>query len=75
MMTALVGFIWKVSGSSMAMVAGGPSPGSTPTTVPRKQPAKHQKRFTGVSATANPWNMPLMTSIRIRDSFLVTRDW
>src|SRR5207344_3334394 len=63
MMTALVGFIWKLSGSSMAMVAGGPNPGSTPTTVPRKQPAKHQKMLIGVNATAKPWNRPLITSI------------
>jgi hypothetical protein len=30
----------KVNGSSMATVATGPIPGSTPTSVPRKQPTK-----------------------------------
>jgi hypothetical protein len=30
----------KVKGSSMATVATGPIPGSTPTRVPRKQPMK-----------------------------------
>jgi hypothetical protein len=62
MIMALVGFIWNVSGSSMAIVAGGPSPGITPTTVPRNTPAKHQARFTGVSATAKPWRSPPSTS-------------
>src|SRR5712691_4799124 len=45
------------------MVAAGPSPGSTPTTVPRKQPTKHQNRVAGCSATANPWRRPPTTSI------------
>ena len=54
MMTALVGFIWKVSGSSIAIVAAGPSPGRMPITVPRKQPMKHHRRFIGDSATAKP---------------------
>jgi hypothetical protein len=30
----------KVNGNSMATVATGPMPGSTPTRVPRKQPMK-----------------------------------
>jgi hypothetical protein len=54
MISALVGFIWKVSGSSIAIVAAGPSPGRMPITVPRKQPMKHQSRFIGVIATAKP---------------------
>src|SRR2546426_12036732 len=45
------------------MVAAGPSPGSTPTTVPRKQPTKHQNRLAGCSATANPCSRPPATSI------------
>src|SRR5258708_1300786 len=36
------------------MVAAGPSPGRMPTTVPRKQPTKHQKMLAGASATAKP---------------------
>src|SRR5581483_7651006 len=58
MMIAPAGFMWKVSGSSIATVAGGPSPGSTPTTVPRNTPTKHQSRLTGSSATPKPWARP-----------------
>ena len=58
MMMAPAGFMRKVSGSSIAIVAGGPSPGSTPTTVPRNTPTKHQKRFAGSSATAKPFARP-----------------
>src|SRR5215831_6971350 len=54
MMMAPAGFMLKVSGSSIAIVAGGPRPGSTPTTVPRNTPTKHHSRFDGASATANP---------------------
>jgi hypothetical protein len=54
MITALVGFIWNVSGSSIAIVAAGPSPGSTPMIVPKNTPMKHHSRLYGVSATANP---------------------
>src|SRR3954463_6059268 len=45
------------------MVAAGPSPGSTPTTVPRKQPTKHHSKFTGCSATEKPCSSPPRTSI------------
>src|SRR5690348_4472369 len=58
MMIAPVGFMWNVSGSSIATVAGGPSPGSTPTTVPRNTPTKHHSRFPGSSATPKPWASP-----------------
>jgi hypothetical protein len=51
---AVVGSILKVMGSSSAMVAGGPRPGSTPIIVPKTTPTKHQKRFAGVSAIENP---------------------
>ena len=37
----------KVIGSSMAMVAIGPTPGSTPTAVPRNAPMKQNIRFHG----------------------------
>src|SRR4051794_13675532 len=47
----------------MAMVAAGPRPGRMPTTVPRKQPMKHQNRLAGCSATENPCSSPPMTSI------------
>src|SRR5262249_57493878 len=54
MMIAPAGFMLKVSGSSIAIVAGGPRPGKTPTTVPRNTPTKHHSRFVGASATENP---------------------
>src|SRR5262245_66359981 len=44
----------KVSGSSMAMVAMGPMPGSTPISVPTMAPMKANPRLIGVSATENP---------------------
>jgi hypothetical protein len=40
-----------VKGSNMAMPAVGPTPGSTPTRVPRKAPTPHQSTFRGVPAT------------------------
>jgi hypothetical protein len=40
MISAVTGGMAKVAGSSMAMVAAGPSPGSTPMAVPRKTPMR-----------------------------------
>jgi hypothetical protein len=40
MMIAVVAGTWKVSGSSIEMVASAPMPGSTPMKVPRKTPMK-----------------------------------
>ena len=54
MMSADTGGTLKVIGSSMAIVASGPMPGSTPISVPRKQPTKQNHRFCSVSATLNP---------------------
>src|SRR5438094_548312 len=68
MMMAPAGFMLKVSGRSIAIVAGGPSPGRIPTTVPRSTPTKHQKRLAGSSATANPSRSP------VRISTLETQD-
>src|SRR5262252_6279416 len=62
MMIAPAGFMLKVSGSSIAMVAGGPSPGSTPTTVPRSTPTKHHSRFAGWNATEKPCSRPARMS-------------
>src|SRR6195256_5464730 len=44
----------KVIGSSMAMVASGPTPGSTPTSVPTMAPIRHRKRFMPLKATPKP---------------------
>src|SRR5260370_1278452 len=58
MIIAPAGFIRNVSGSSIAIVAGGPSPGMIPTTVPSTTPTKHHSRFAGCSATAKPCIRP-----------------
>src|SRR5215467_452698 len=63
MMMPPAGSILNVSGSSSAMVAAGPNPGMIPTTVPRRQPTKHQNTLLGCSATANPCRRPEATSI------------
>src|SRR5947207_13217894 len=54
MMSAPVGSMPKVIGSSMVMVAIRPTPGSTPIRVPMRQPMKHSARFLSDSATAIP---------------------
>ncbi len=41
-------------GSSMVMVAIGPTPGSTPTKVPIRQPRKHRPTFLSERATLIP---------------------
>ena len=54
MMIDAVGVITKVAGSSKDIVATGPSPGSTPISVPTNTPTKHARRFAGCRATAKP---------------------
>jgi hypothetical protein len=54
MISAATGGSVKVIGSSMAMVATGPSPGSTPTSVPSNAPIRQKNRFCGVAATPKP---------------------
>ncbi len=44
----------KVIGSSIAMVASGPTPGSTPTAVPRNAPMKQKNRLMGTAAVEKP---------------------
>ena len=53
-MSAPVGSSFTVSGSSIATVSAGPTPGSTPTNVPSVTPMKPHIRFIGCSATPNP---------------------
>ena len=55
MMIADVGGSTVVRGSRIAIPETGPMPGSTPTSVPMKQPTNAQKRFWNVRAVANPW--------------------
>ena len=59
---APAGFIRNVSGSSIAIVAGGPSPGMMPTTVPRTTPTRHHSRLAGCKATAKPCINPARIS-------------
>src|SRR5215510_464768 len=54
MMSAPTGSMPKVIGSSMVIVAMGPTPGSTPISVPIRQPRKHRPRFLMDSATPSP---------------------
>src|SRR5579875_358570 len=54
MMNAAVGSSENVTGSSSATAIDDPSPGSTPTAVPRRQPTTTQSRLAGVSAPAKP---------------------
>src|SRR4051812_16151869 len=54
MMSDDTGESWKVIGSSMAMVAVAPMPGSTPIRVPSSTPIRQKSRFSGVAAVAKP---------------------
>jgi hypothetical protein len=63
MMSAPVGSSRTVSGSSIATVRAGPTPGSTPTKVPSVTPMNPHIRFIGCSATPNPAIRALNASI------------
>src|SRR5688572_1723828 len=54
MISAPVGSSFTVSGSSIATVSAGPTPGRTPTNVPSVTPMKPHSRLIGFSATPNP---------------------
>src|SRR5919108_5731596 len=54
MMRAPTGLRLNVIGSSMAIVATGPMPGSTPISVPSRQPISAKNRLIGVTATPKP---------------------
>src|SRR5262245_43187166 len=58
MMRPLAGPSLSVRGSTSAIAAAGPRPGSTPTTVPRTAPARHASTLAGwspaTSAVAKP---------------------
>jgi hypothetical protein len=47
MISAPTGGRPNVIGSSIAMVASGPMPGSTPISVPTRAPTRHRKMFIG----------------------------
>ncbi len=49
-MSEETGSSWKVIGSSMAIVAVAPMPGSTPISVPSSTPIRQKNRFSGLAA-------------------------
>jgi hypothetical protein len=54
MISAPTGATLKVIGNSIAMVASGPMPGSTPIRVPTETPIVQYSRFCQVRATPKP---------------------
>src|ERR1044072_7139761 len=54
MMIAVTGSMPKVSGSRIADVAAGPSPGRTPISMPMTTPIRQYRRFAGSSTTPKP---------------------
>src|SRR6476620_11828811 len=54
MISAPTGGRPKVIGSSIAIVASGPMPGSTPISVPTSAPIRQSPRLVGVTATPKP---------------------
>src|ERR687895_1834801 len=54
MISAVTGSKLNVIGSSNAIVAVGPMPGRTPTSVPSMTPRKQKKRFSGANAVEMP---------------------
>jgi hypothetical protein len=63
MISAAIGDRLKVIGSSIAMVATGPTPGRTPISVPSSTPIRHISRLNGDSATPKPSARLLRISI------------
>ena len=57
MISAPIGSNLKVIGSSIAMVATGPTPGSTPISVPTRQPTKQSRMFIGIGTMPMPGNV------------------
>src|SRR6476660_7911832 len=63
MISADTGGSAYVAGSSIAMVATGPMPGSTPISVPSRQPMKAYSRLIGVTATPKPMERLVIRSM------------
>src|SRR5215510_7478279 len=67
MISAPTGSMPKVIGSSMVMVAIGPTPGSTPIRVPIRQPRKQRPTFLSESATLMPSDrLPTRSPVNLR---------
>ena len=54
MMMAAVGPMVKVTGRRIAVPATGPTPGNTPTSMPRTQPISAKAEFVGCRAITKP---------------------
>src|SRR4051794_34785087 len=65
MISAAIGFRLNVIGSSIAMVATGPTPGSTPISVPSMTPISAYSRLIGETATEKPRIRLLMISMGV----------
>src|SRR3954469_18660288 len=63
MMSAVIGDKLNVTGRSIAMVATGPMPGSTPISVPSTTPIRQYSRLIGETATPKPMIRLLKMSI------------
>src|SRR6185436_14115235 len=74
MIIAPVGSSFMVSGSSIAIVAGGPRPGSTPITVPSTTPITHIVRLLSVRATWNPCSRPETMSMALEEDAVGQRE-
>ena len=64
MINAAIGDRLKVTGSSIAIVATGPMPGSTPINVPSRQPIRHMMMLNG-SVIVMP---PIVTACSLKTS-------
>src|SRR6185369_2494717 len=72
MMMACVALSPKVTGSRIEMPESGPMPGSTPTSVPTRQPRNAYQRLSGWKATANPCaRLRIVVSMRCRSGPLL----
>jgi hypothetical protein len=67
MISAATGLRLNVIGSSIAMVATGPMPGSTPIRVPSSTPISAYSKWMGVNATPKPRIRLLRMSIASPD--------
>src|SRR3954454_13485118 len=77
MMIACVALSPHVTGSRIEMPASGPMPGSTPTSVPTRQPRNAYHRLDGSNATAKPCHrlMRLCSTRLESDSLILNHAW
>ncbi len=73
MISAATGERLNVTGSSIAMVATGPMPGSTPISVPSSTPIRHMMMLNGTCVSAKPQTVndwSLKTSLKPMPRFV-----